>query len=115
MAGEQHSGVITRAVIAAAGIYFIPGIGEIAITVTEAILIAGGTVAVGTWQWIPAHSGSARAAQRFVRQTSRQRWKSHAALNPDRNDFIDSDDSAGFGGEFFFIVLSGLFAVKIRI
>ncbi|XCB30395.1 hypothetical protein RQN30_02990 [Arcanobacterium hippocoleae] len=51
MAGEQHSGVITRAVIAAAGIYFIPGIGEIAITVTEAILIAGGTVAVGTWQW----------------------------------------------------------------
>lgn len=38
----------TRAAIAA-GIYFIPGIGEIAIAATGAIVVAGVTVAAGTW------------------------------------------------------------------
>ena len=38
----------TRVAIAA-GIYFIPGIGEIAIAATGAIVVAGATVAVGSW------------------------------------------------------------------
>lgn len=37
----------TRAI--AAGLYFIPGIGEIAIAATGAIVVAGVTIAVGSW------------------------------------------------------------------
>lgn len=33
----------------AAGVYFIPGIGQIAIAATGAIVVAGVTVAAGTW------------------------------------------------------------------
>lgn len=39
------------AVPAAAGLYFIPGIGEVLITATGAIVIAGVTIAVGTWTY----------------------------------------------------------------
>lgn len=35
--------------LAAAGVYFIPGIGEIAITATGAVIVAGVAVVAGTW------------------------------------------------------------------
>lgn len=39
----------TFAIGATAGIYFIPGIGQIALTVTGALVIGGVTIAVGSW------------------------------------------------------------------
>lgn len=51
LTGEQSSGVSTRATIAAAGIYFIPGIGEVAIAATGVILVGGAVIATGSWLW----------------------------------------------------------------
>ncbi|MFS0878981.1 hypothetical protein [Metabacillus niabensis] len=39
----------TFAIGAAAGVYFIPGIGQVALTVTGAIVIGGATIAAGSW------------------------------------------------------------------
>lgn len=36
---------------AAAGVYFIPGVGQIALTATGAVVIAGVTIAAGHWAW----------------------------------------------------------------
>lgn len=45
---NENDEIQTRAAIAA-GIYFIPGIGQVAIAATGAIVVAGVTVAAGTW------------------------------------------------------------------
>ncbi|WP_019390746.1 hypothetical protein [Priestia filamentosa] len=46
---ENEVQVQAFAIPAAAGVYFIPGIGEVAITVTGAIVIGGATIAAGSW------------------------------------------------------------------
>ncbi|MCY7566289.1 hypothetical protein ABEX69_05345 [Bacillus safensis] len=43
--GEIH----TSAIAAAAGVYLIPGIGPVALTVTGAVVIGGVTIAAGSW------------------------------------------------------------------
>ncbi|MBU8772007.1 hypothetical protein [Cytobacillus oceanisediminis] len=45
----QEGGFQTFAIGAAAGVYFIPGIGQVAITVTGALVIGGATIAAGSW------------------------------------------------------------------
>lgn len=45
----NNSQVQTRAIAAAAGTYFIPGIGQIALTVTGALVIGGLTIKAGSW------------------------------------------------------------------
>ncbi|WP_332692980.1 hypothetical protein [Halalkalibacter lacteus] len=46
---DYNGGFQTFAIGAAAGVYFIPGIGQIAITVTGALVIGGATIAAGSW------------------------------------------------------------------
>lgn len=44
-----NNSVTNRGIAAAAGVYFIPGVGQVLITVTGAIIVAGVTVCVGSW------------------------------------------------------------------
>lgn len=45
----NNGGVQTYAIGAAAGVYYIPGIGQVAITVTGVLVIGGATIAAGSW------------------------------------------------------------------
>lgn len=44
-----QSRIQTRVVGAAAGVYFIPGVGQVLITVTGVIIVGGVTIAAGSW------------------------------------------------------------------
>lgn len=46
---SNNGGYQTFAIAAGAGVYFIPGIGQIAITVTGALIVGGVTIAAGSW------------------------------------------------------------------
>ncbi|ERI74160.1 Uncharacterised protein [[Clostridium] symbiosum] len=48
VSNSEDNGIQTRGPIAA-GVYFIPGIGEVAIAATGAIVVAGVAVVAGTW------------------------------------------------------------------
>ena len=48
VSNSEDNGIQTRSPIAA-GVYFIPGIGEVAIAATGAIVVAGVAVVAGTW------------------------------------------------------------------
>ncbi|KIL48606.1 hypothetical protein KP77_22580 [Jeotgalibacillus alimentarius] len=47
--GSANGEFQTFAIAAAAGVYFIPGIGQIALTATGALIIGGATIAAGSW------------------------------------------------------------------
>ncbi|EFM46236.1 hypothetical protein HMPREF0580_1098 [Mobiluncus mulieris ATCC 35239] len=49
---SPSEGISTRAAVAVgAGIYFVPGIGQVVIAATGAIIVAGLVVVAGTWAW----------------------------------------------------------------
>ncbi|MDL5378435.1 hypothetical protein ACNOIU_16055 (plasmid) [Exiguobacterium mexicanum] len=63
---DSESGQVqTFALGAAAGVYFIPGIGQVAITVTGAVVIGGATIAAGSWLYnkVTAYFGKKDAEQ----------------------------------------------------
>ena len=99
------------------GVYFIPGIGEIAIAATGAIVVAGVTVAVGSWLWntisswladshsqkiakirasIPSQlrkpNGDVNLSKFTNKQKGRQEWKASNGWSIDK-------DTAGHGGK----------------
>lgn len=48
--GNSEDGEIgTYAIAAAAGVYFVPGIGQIALTATGVVVVAGVTYVAGSW------------------------------------------------------------------
>ncbi|WP_248613634.1 hypothetical protein [Mobiluncus mulieris] len=52
ISASPSEGISTRAAVAVgAGIYFVPGIGQVVIAATGAIIVAGLVVVAGTWAW----------------------------------------------------------------
>ncbi|MDR6939461.1 hypothetical protein [Arcanobacterium hippocoleae] len=117
LCSTYNSGIMPRAAVAALpGLYFIPGIGQVAIAATGAIVVAGVTISVGSWLWntitswladshsqsiarirasIPSQlkksNGDVNLGKFTKKQKGRQEWKADNGWSIDK-------DTAGHGG-----------------
>jgi len=85
---------------AAAGVYFIPGIGQVAITVTGAVVIGGATIAAGSWLYnkVTAYFGkkdAEEAASKIPKSLKKTNMQVDLSKFKDKNGRTPANKSSG--------------------
>lgn len=98
--GGNNEGIQIMAFPAAAGVYVIPGIGQVAITVTGAVVVAGVTVKAGSWLYnkISAYfskKAAEKAADSIPSRLKKSRMKVDLSKFRDKNQKTPLDKSSG--------------------
>lgn len=92
--------VQTFALGAAAGVYFIPGIGQVAITVTGTVVIGGATIAAGSWLYnqVTAYFGkkdAEKAASEIPKSLKKTNMQVDLSKFKDKNGRTPANKSSG--------------------